>query len=1316
MDILLPGERAQVVETWNATQRAVAPTTLAALFEAQAGRSPKAVALVGEAETLSYGALNQRANRLAHALIARGVGPEDVVGIALPRSPEMVVSLLAVTKAGAAWLPLDPDYPRERLRLMVADARPVCVLTRRGLVTDLAAERLELDAQDSLLAGMPDTNPTDAERRATLDPHHPAYVIYTSGSTGTPKGVVALHVGLCNYLTWADQCYHTGNWNSTITTSFSFDATLTSLVLPLIAGGAVTLLPVANQFECLTQKAASADPFGLLKVTPGQVEILRELLTPGDFAGLASCLVIGGEKLLGTTIEAWRRHAPDSRLINEYGPTETVVGSTIYEVAAEDAESGAIPIGSPIWNTRTYVLDAGLRPVGIGVAGELYIAGSGLARGYLGRPGLTAERFVACPFGGTGERMYRTGDLARWRADGMLEFLGRADEQIKLRGFRIEPGEIEAVLAGHAGVGQCVVLAREDRPGEKRLVAYVVAPPGAAVPASEVLRSYLSERLPEYLVPSAYVGLPALPLNANGKLDRRALPAPELSGDRDGRGPRTPRETVLCALFAEVLGVERVGIDDSFFALGGDSIVSIQLVSRARKAGLKLSPRDVFEQQTVAGLAALAAEMETTEPEPAPAPMAAPLPATEMAALLAGATDAEAIWPLTPLQEGLLFHAVYDEAGADLYTAQTSVDFEGPLDRRAMRGALSALVARHANLRVAIHHQGLSRPVQVVQREVIVPFRELDLAVAAAAQQTATLDALCQDERARRFDLAVAPLLRAVLVRLGEERHRLIVTHHHVLLDGWSVPMLFRELMALYAGERLPAAVPFQNYLSWLGRQDRAAAAAAWRGVFAGMAEPTQLGMRLGARTQGGAPNSHAPNSNAPDSHAPNSHDYELPRALTVALEYLARRCQVTLNTIIQAAWGIVLSRLMGRSDVTFGVTVSGRPADLAGSDGMIGLLINTLPLRLQLDPRERTADLLVRLQREQAALLEHQHLGLAEIQRLVGQGELFDTLTVFENYPLDKGLLSWRAGGLRIAGAMGWDATHYALSLLALPGERLRLRLGYRAELSAQAGAIADCVGRVLEQLAHHPDRLVWALEVLPDAERAQVVETWNATQRAVAPTTLAALFEAQAGRSPKAVALVGEAETLSYGALNQRANRLAHALIARGVGPEDVVGIALPRSPEMVVSLLAVTKAGAAWLPLDPDYPRERLRLMVADARPVCVLTRRGLVTDLAAERLELDAQDSLLAGMPDTNPTDAERRATLDPHHPAYVIYTSGSTGTPKGVVVPHTGVANLVDWATDFIGSRALRTCSRCDLIEFRRVGVRAHDAADVGRLR
>ncbi|HVI38523.1 MAG TPA: condensation domain-containing protein, partial [Gaiellales bacterium] len=500
--------------------------------------------------------------------------------------------------------------------------------------------------------------------------------------------------------------------------------------------------------------------------------------------------MIGGEKLLDATIEPWRRHAPSSRLINEYGPTETVVGSTIYEVGVEDADGGSIPIGSPIWNTRTYVLDAGLRPVGVGVAGELYIAGSGLARGYLGRPGLTAERFVACPFGGTGERMYRTGDLARWRADGVLEFLGRADEQIKLRGFRIEPGEIEAVLARHAGVGQCVVLAREDRPGEKRLVAYVVPPPGEAAPAGEVLRAYLSERLPEYLVPSAYVGLSALPLNANGKLDRRALPAPELSGERDGRGPRTPRETVLRALFAEVLGVERVGIDDSFFALGGDSIVSIQLVSRARKAGLKLSPRDVFEQKTVAGLAALAGDMEIATAVAGVETPPAPLPATEMAALLAGAADAEAVWPLTPLQEGLLFHAVYDEAGADLYTAQTGVDFEGPLDRRAMRGALSALVARHANLRVAIRHQGLSRPVQVVQREVIVPFREVDLAVAEAAQQAAALDALHREERARRFDLGAAPLMRVVLVRLGVERHRLIVTHHHLLLDGWSVPLL----------------------------------------------------------------------------------------------------------------------------------------------------------------------------------------------------------------------------------------------------------------------------------------------------------------------------------------------------------------------------------------------------------------------------------------------------------------------------------------------------------------------------------------------
>ena len=568
LEVLSDAERARVVEAWNATERAVAPATLAALFEAQAARTPAAIALVGEAETLNYGALNRRANRLAHALIARGVGPEDVVGIALPRSAEMVVSLLAVTKAGAAWLPLDPGYPAERLRLMVADARPACVITRRGLVAELAAERLELDALDSPTAGMPETDPTDAERRAPLDPRHPAYVIYTSGSTGTPKGVVVPHHGIASLA---------GNAGRALRTDGGCPRPAVRLLqLRYLADGNPDGVCLWCAAHCAVPGPLAGDA---LAEVWRQHAITHPLIPPVVLASIPSAmqfgfttLMVGADACPAEVVAHWAGRQP---VLNTYGPTKCTCSSVMSGPMVPGERP---PIGSPIWNTRTYVLDAGLRPVGVGVAGELYIAGSGLARGYLGRPGLTAERFVACPFGGSGERMYRTGDLARWRGDGVLEFLGRADEQIKLRGFRIEPGEIEAVLARHPGVGQCVVLAREDRPGEKRLVAYVVPPPGGTAPEGEVLRAYLGERLPEYLVPAAYVGLSALPLTANGKLDRRALPALEPSGEREGRGPRTPRETVLCALFAEVLGVERVGIDDSFFALGGHSLLALRLI------------------------------------------------------------------------------------------------------------------------------------------------------------------------------------------------------------------------------------------------------------------------------------------------------------------------------------------------------------------------------------------------------------------------------------------------------------------------------------------------------------------------------------------------------------------------------------------------------------------------------------------------------------------------------------------------------------------------------------------------------------------
>ena len=479
LELLKPEERRQILVDWNDTACEVPPATLPALFEAQVRRSPDATVLVFEESTLTYAHLNTQANRLGHFLIGEGIGPEDLVALALPRSIEMVVSLLAILKAGAAYLPLDPDYPAERLACILQDAQPACVFTTAQIAHRLpdSPSQLLLDHPDTVnaLARNPESNPIETERTQPLTPHSPAYVIYTSGSTGVPKGVVVTHQGMVNYTLWALEAYQLSvGSGAPINTPLAFDATVTSFFLPLLSGKPITLLPEAGQFEILAEQASCSTGFSLLKLTPAHIEVLNQLLPREELAGLTHCLVIGGESLNELSVSRWRRHAPQTRLMNEYGPTETVVGCTVYEVQPSDPEGGSIPIGRPIWNTRLYVLDGSLQPVPVGVRGELYIAGAGLARGYLKRPGLSAERFVADPFGAPGSRMYRTGDLARWRAEGVLDFLGRADQQVKIRGFRIEPGEIEAVLLSHPAVAQAAVIAREDRPGDKRLVGYVV--------------------------------------------------------------------------------------------------------------------------------------------------------------------------------------------------------------------------------------------------------------------------------------------------------------------------------------------------------------------------------------------------------------------------------------------------------------------------------------------------------------------------------------------------------------------------------------------------------------------------------------------------------------------------------------------------------------------------------------------------------------------------------------------------------------------------------------------------------------------------
>ncbi|MEV0189548.1 amino acid adenylation domain-containing protein [Kitasatospora purpeofusca] len=1742
LPLLADTELHDVLHGWNATDREVREGTLVSRIAERTAATPDAVAVVAEDRTLTYAELDARSDALARTLRAAGAGPDRIVAVAVPRSAELMVALLGVLKSGAAYLPLDADYPADRLAYMVEDAAPVRVVTVRALRDRLpeAARALALtvDGPDAAATGTDGTGTALAE----VSPEHAAYLIYTSGSTGRPKGVVVTHRAIVNRLAWMQHAYRLDADDRVLQkTPASFDVSVWEFFWALCEGAAVVMARPEGHKDPAYLAALIADRgVTTLHFVPSMLRAFLEESSVADrCAGLRRAFC-SGEALPGDVVDRWYATLPEVPLHNLYGPTEAAVDVTFHHTAPA---AGVVPIGRPVWNTRLYVLDAALRPAPVGTPGELYLAGVQLARGYLGRPGLTAGRFVADPHGAPGERMYRTGDLVRWAPDGTVEYLGRTDDQVKVRGFRIELGEIEAALEALPGVVQAAVTARELTPGGARqLVGYTV--PAPAEP--EDLRAELARTLPEHMVPAVIVGLDALPLSLNGKLDRKALPAPATGRGEDGGAPRTDSERILAGLVAEVLGLpaDRVGVDDNFFSLGGDSISAIQLGSRARRAGFRITPRVVFDKRTVgriaaaaeatvdapagrsavdgtgplpttpisewlrgrggpvarfgqhtvvtvpAGLdpqrladaldtltdhhdalrlrlhvdedgrwtqevrpagsapaadrlrhlrvapeelaAAAAVERETAadgldpelgvvlravhldagpeapgllvlaahhlavdgvswrillpdlraayegrplEPVATPlrawslglaeaaagdriraelplwqavladgsgpllgdrpldaardtaatvrrlrltlpaartAPLLGAVPATHRAgvdhvlltglalALLArrrarlgaaarpdllvrleghgredalvpgadtsrtvgwltsefpvrldltgvdpdaalagepavgralalvkeqlralphagaghgllrhldpasaaaladlaepqllfnylgrfgatgeewtvapGAGDAVAastdpglpcahaleigafvhdgpagpeltvqlgwpqgvfteeavqaiaedwfahldaltryaarpdaggltpsdvplarvtqadldrvvaehpdtrdVLPLSPLQEGLLFHTLLqDEQGADeLYTSLTSLDLRGPLDRTALVHAVDAVVNRHTALRAAFPGAGAGEPLQLVADRVRVPWTEHDLTAVPDDLRDGEISRIEDAEASRRFDLARPPLVRCALVTLGTDRHRLLLTRHHIVMDGWSTPVLLRELVSAYgaggSAAALPAAAPYADHLGWLAARDAAADAGAWRQALAGLAAPTLLADALGTPADGTA-------AAGREIHLP------IPAELSAALTATAREHGLTLNTLVQGAWAVLLGRLTGRTDVVFGATVSGRPGDLPGVESMVGLFSNTVPVRFEPRDDEPVLDALVRLQSQQSALLDHQYLGLADIQALAGHGTLFDTLLVFENYPVDPEHLTAR--GLRVAGIGNRGATHYPLTVLTLPGEAPQLTVEYRPDVfsTEQAGAIGERLLRLLTAITTGPDTPVGALEILSSVERHTILEGWNATTRALPPGTVVDAFAARAAATPDETAVVFGDRRVSYGELAEQVTRTARHLAALGAGPDRVVALALPRSADLVAALLGVLASGAAYLPIDLDHPDERIALMLEDAAPLLVLT----TPEVAGRHPALGADGRTVVTLAEIGTLGADPvRPDLDDL--AYVIHTSGSTGRPKGVQVPHRGLVNMLEHHGNTVFARAV----------------------------
>ncbi|WP_431952178.1 amino acid adenylation domain-containing protein [Nocardia lijiangensis] len=1697
----------------------VTPRTLPEILSAGAEIDPDAIAVRSGATCLTYHEVDEYTNRLARVLISLGAGPESSVAISIPRSIDSVLGMLAVAKTGAAFVPIDPDYPPDRIEHMAEDSEVVVGMTVAG-ARRLLPDRMNwlvLDDEMTVrrIAEQNAASVDDSVRRAAVHLDHVAYIIYTSGSTGSPKGVLVTHRGLANMVASSAHAFGVGS-DSVMAhaVSASFDLSIEEILVTFATGATLAVVPPSAYAGEEMADSLRAQRVSHLDATSAVVGSLDPTTLPG-----LHTVIVGGDACPAELAAKWSGHA----VLNGYGPTETTVTATLSDALTPAAP---VTIGGLVRGVSAVLLDPWLRPVAPGTIGELYLAGAGVARGYHRRTGLTAGRFVANPYA-CGERMYRTGDLARWtKSSGALEldYQGRNDFQVKVRGFRVELGEIDAVLQRHPDIDFAITLGTETDSGATVLVSYVLPKPGTEV-RTETLKAAAAESLPAYMVPATVMVLDTVPLTPLGKIDRTALPEPDFASRAlVSRPPSTPREEALAALFAEVLGLESVGVEESFFALGGDSISSIQLVSRAKAAGIGFTAREVFERKTVAGLAAVATEaraevvhelpgggvgaVELTpivramldqgetwrrfgqavliglphgidgarlvaavqalldhhdllrcslrntdlgwewqvappgsvvastlvdvvtarpdgdqtyerelqraadllDPEagivarfvlierPAAAPLCwivlhhlvtdavswrtllpdlataatggalapvgtsfrrwargqfehavsrspelpvwqrilatpdppigtatwdpavdvaataatchttiapdvadtalttvpdrfhcgaddvlltafamavsrwrgrrswlftleghgreeailpgadvartmgwfttvypvaidltgidlddafgggpaagaaikttkqqlravpdkgigygmlgylnadtaealadAPIPqlsfnylgrvptggetgawlpqrfaatrddrapltavidvnaaltdtgleatlayasrlldaaeveelaglwADALRALVDHATTAGAggrtpcdfdlvavtqpqienwerdypnlidIWPLSPLQSGLFFHAVYDPDTTDGYTVQSIFTLAGTVDAARLRTAAEAVLARHDILRVAFVETD-DGPRQLVSADASIRWREIDLSgIADAEERQREIDRVIARDACTRFELTRPPLVRCTLVRSAPDRYRFVLTNHHLVLDGWSTALLVRELLTLYATagdtSALPPAHSYREFLSWLREQDHAASTAAWKRSLAGIDTPTRAAPTLAGteKIEAGMVSS------------------DLFGETVDRLETVGRGCGATVNTMVQAGWAMLLAVLTGRTDVVFGATVSGRPPELAGVEDMVGLFINTLPVRVRLDPAEKVADLLTRLQNEQARLMDHQHVGLTAIHKAVGLAELFDSLTVFESYPIDRAALSAAPdiAGMRVLDFEGTDATPYPLNLMVVPlrgsdgHNTLRITLKFAVDQVAPdaARSLLDRLVRVLTQLANNPHAPVAQLQHCDDAERAELLPVRGA--ESVPSRTLPEILHAGAHIDPSAIAVSAGELTMSYDELDSRSNCLARDLLRRGVRREMCVALALGRSLESVVAVWAVAKAGAAFVPLDPRNPIARIEHIIADSKAAIGLTVTAARETLPStiDWLLLDELDTThqVEKVTDAPITDEERGDHIDIDQAAYLIYTSGSTGTPKAVLLSHRGMANLV----------------------------------------
>ena len=1230
IDILDQAERALVTQQWIGHDSQFPKGTLDNLFAEQVKQTPDALAVIGtDGHELTYAQLDAQATQLARYLIDKGVTQECVVGVRIKRSPDTIIALLAILKAGGVYLPLDPAYPADRLDYMAQDARALLVLESiQGLTGDADLPHL-----------------TDANRLA--------YIIYTSGTTGRPKGVAVSHVAPVNLAFARNACHDpiSGGDRVLAAISVGFDVSIGQLLLPLLSGATVV---IADDL-----KTMGASEFWALLASRRVTHInsvpsfFDSILDSTPHAGTLALkrLMLGGEPLSGALVARIQHALPGVEVVNMYGPTEACIDATYHLATSSDLTMAVLPIGKPLTNYRAYVLGRRMEPLGIGVIGELYLGGAGLAHGNVNAPELTAERFVADPFKASSQ-LYRTGDLARWRADGSIEFLGRADEQVKIRGFRVEPGEVEAQLRKQKGIREAAVIAQNATAGT-RLVAYYT---GETAVDLEALRAGMAAALPDYMVPAAFVKLAKLPLSANGKLDRKALPNPDQTSfvARVFEAPVGATEEKMASVWAELLKHDRIGRHDNFFELGGHSLLAVTLIERMKQQGLPCDVRALFLTPTIAGIAAalhsespraLVSPNRITPDCTAITPELLPLVKLTqeqidriVAGVPGGVANVQDIYPLAPLQEGILFQHRMTAQG-DPYLTPFLLAFDSRHRLDVFVTALNQVVQRHDVLRTAMIWKELDQPLQIVQRQATVTLEgvQLDSSFDAAVQLTERFN-----PRTYRLDLTKAPLLHAIAA-YDERRSRwlLLMLTHHLILDHTSMEILVHELRTLMTNPDavLPPSLPYRNFIA----ESRAGVDAAEQQAFftrmlADVEEPTAPFGLLDVQSNGGE-----------------THESRLTLdpALARRIREQARALGVTPASLFHTAWAAVLAQLSDKSNVVFGTVLFGRMRSGTGADRVVGMFINTLPIRLDIDGTG-VADSVLKTHRLLAELMAHEHAPLTLAQRcssVPSPAPLFSSLFNYRYSPAEHAEVPWP--GVEMVDAA--ERTNYPLAM-AIDDSGTNFLLTALAH--PLAGPERTCkylqqtLTGLVDLLEREPRTPIESLQILPRTERHLVTEEWNRTDAKLEQGTLDGLFSAQARRTPSALAVVGRDGTqLTYAELDAASTQLARQLVAQGVRPERAVGVRMERSSETIIALLAILKAGGVYLPLDPSYPADRLDYIAKDAGAMLVLE-------------SIHGLDG-----------EADLPQLTDPNRLAYIIYTSGTTGRPKGVAVAHAAPVNL-----------------------------------------